>query len=268
MNSFKSSGLADRAELKAIVFALASCFVFIGFVVAIHRSAARNVRPATRIQLSPPPPPAPLPPRIRERMPDRNDVFRIVPSNFKGIDFDNRSYGDYRSSNGVNRELVLANGAFREFGDTSQWFNLNDVFYTDLTGDGMPEAIVMMTHIECTPNCDAGRNLLYVYSQNDGLKEILKYESGSGYQGCSLKSLTVKNGRMAFELFGHCPNPKPSSILDVHDTYDLTRVAFSFDGKKLVQNGKTFLTVPNRSEVTYGVDVRITDNRVPEPHEL
>jgi hypothetical protein len=269
MNSFKCSWLADRAELKAIVFAVATCFVFIGFIVAVHRS--RNVTATTRIHISPPPLPAP---RITERPADMNQMFRIVPSNFRAIDFENRSYGDYRSSNGAKRELVLSNGAFREFGDSSQWFNLNDVFYTDLTGDGVPEAIVMMTHVECSPTCDAGKNLLYVYSQmyvysqNDGLKEVLKYESGSGMAGCSIKSLTVKNGRMALELFGRCPNPEPSSILDIRETYDLTRVEFSFNGTKLVEKGKTFLRVPNLHEVNYGVDVRITDNRTPQSHEL
>jgi len=266
MNSFKCSWVADRAELRAIVFAVATCFVFIGFLVAIHRS--RNVRATTRIHISPPPPPPLEAPRITERPADRNQQFRIVPTNFKGIDFENRSYGDYRSSNGARRELVLTDGAFREFGDSSQWFNLNDVFYTDLTGDGVPEAIVMMTHVQCTPACDAGKNLLYVYSQNDGLREILKYESGSGYEGCSIKSLTVKNRSMALELFGRCPNPEASSILDIHDTYDVTRLEFSFNGKKLVEKGKTFLKVPNLHEVSYGVDVRITDNRTPESHDL
>jgi len=266
-NSFKSCGPANRAELKALVFALASCFVFIGFLLAIDRSAAPNVRPTTRIHISAPapPPPPPIPaPRITERPPDRNQAFRIVPSNFKGIDFENRSYGDYRSSNGAKRELVLVDGGFRQFGDSSQSFNLNDVFYTDLTGDGVPEAIVMITHIECAPTCDAGKNLLYVYSQKDGLKEILKYESGSGMEGCSLKSLTVKNGRMVLELFGRCPNPRASNILEIHDTYDLTRVGFSFNGKKLVETGKTFLKVPNDHEVSYGVEVRINENRTPE----
>ncbi len=266
MNSFKGSGMADRAELRAVVFALASCFIFIGFLVAINRSPSRIVASTTKIHISPPPPPPA--PRITERPADRNQMFRIVPTNFMGVDFENRSYGDYRSPNGAKRELVLTDGGFREFGDTSQWFNLNDVFYTDLTGDGVPEAIVMMTHIECSPTCDAGKNLLYVFSETDGLKEILKYESGSGMEGCSLRSLTVKNGRMALELFGRCPNPEPSNILDISERYDLTRVEFSFNGTKLVEKGKTFRTVPNRNEVNYGVDVRITDNRTPESDEL
>ncbi len=268
MNSFKSSGPADRAELKAVVFAVATCFVFIGFLVAIHRSAARSVGTTTRIHISPPPPP-PLPaPRVTERPPDRNQPFRIVPSNFRGLDFANRSYGDYRLSNGTIRDLILINGQFREFGDSQHWFDLNDVFYTDLTGDGSPEAIVMLTHIECGRMCDGGKNLIYVYSMNPRLQEILKYESGSGMQGCSLKSLTVENKQLTLDSFGKCP-PAPGIINDFvrYETYDLTRVEFAFNGKRLVPKRKTFLTLPNNQEGSYDVDIRITENQ-PVAHEL
>ena len=269
MNSFKSSGPADRAELKAVVFALASCFVFIGFLVGVHRSAARNVRPVTKIRISPPPPPAPPPAvRITERRPDRNEAFRVVPSNFRGLDFESRSYGDYRSSNGTIRDLVLIDGQFREFGDSSHWFDLNDVFYTDLTGDGIPEALVMMTHLECSRMCDGAKNLIYVYSQNPRLQEILKYESGSGIEGCSLKSLTVEKKQLTLDSFGKCP-PASGIIGDFvrYDTFDITRTEFAFNGKRLVPKKKTFLTLPNNQEVNYGVDVRISENRTPE-HEL
>jgi hypothetical protein len=265
MNSFKCSGLVDRAELKAIVFALAPCVLFIGFLVAVHRSAERNFRTTTKIHIPPPAPPAP---RVTERLPDKNEAFRVVPSNFRGLDFGLRSYGDYRLSNGSIRDLVLVNGQFREFGDTSHWFDLNDVFYTDLTGDGVPEAIVMMTHVECGRMCDGGKNLIYVYSQNPRLQEILKYESGSGIEGCSLKSLTVENKQLTLDSFGKCP-PAPGIISDFvrYDTYDLTRTEFAFNGKRLVPKKKTFLTFSDKPGVNYEVEVRINESRTPD-HEL
>jgi hypothetical protein len=266
MNSFKGCGLADRAEFKAILFALASCFIFIGFLVAINRSPSRIVRSTTKVHISPPPPPPA--PRVTERPPDKNQQFRVVPSNFRGLDFSSRSYGDYRLSNGTIRDLVLIDGQFREFGDSQHWFDLNDVFYTDLTGDGSPEAIVMMTHIECGRICDGGKNLIYVYSMSPRLQEILKYESGSGMQGCSLKSLTVDNKHLTLDSFGKCP-PAPGIINDFvrYETYDLTRIEFAFNGNRLVPKRKTFLTLPNNQEVSYGVDVRISENH-PLPHEL
>ncbi len=265
-NKFTSSGSADSSELKAIVFALASCFLFIGFLAAVQRASALNPKPAVKVRLSPPPPPAP---RITERPSDMNDRFRVVPTNFQGLDFATHSYGDYKLSDGTNRNLVLIDGKFRDFGDSSNWFDLNDVFYTDLTGDGKPEAIVMITHLECGRTCDGGKNLVYVYSTKYGvMNQILKYESGSGLEGCSLKSLVVKNGRLSLELFGRCPQPAGTSQEFVtQETYNLTRLDFSFNGTELVQKNKTVLVVPNHNEVSYGVEVRITDNRTPE-HEL
>ena len=258
---------ADPAEKKAIMFALLSCFLFIGFLTVVTRSAPRKGKPGPKVVVSVPAPLPPIPPApvgVAERPPDLNSRFRVVPSNFRGIDFATRSYGNYRLSNGANRELVLVDGQFREFSESSHWFDLDDVFYTDLTGDGSPEAIVMMTHLECGSKCNGGKNLLYVYSQDQPLNEILKYESGSGMEGCSLKSLTVKNRQLSLELFGRCPQPAGTSREQVRrETYDVTRLDFFFNGKQLVPRNKTFLTVPDDHEVTYGVDIRINDERTP-----
>jgi len=265
-NSFKNGKWADCAEVKALVFALASCFLFIGFLAAVQRSRAMDVKPV-KIHVSPPP----LPSRITERAPDMNERFRVVPSNFKGSDFWTRSYGNYKLSDGTKRELVLVDGKFRDFGNSSNWFDLSDVFYTDLTGDGTPEAIVMITHLECGRTCDGGKTLIYIYSHRYGvLHEILKYESGSGLEGCSLKSLIVKNERLSLDLFGRCPKAGDPQEFITHEsdkTYNLTRLDFAFDGLLLTQKNRTVRMVPNRNEVSYGVEVRISDVRPPE-HEL
>jgi hypothetical protein len=267
INRFTPSRPADSGELKAILFALGACFLFIGFLTVAQRRAPRHTRgrvyvsqprppalPAPEIQVEPPPPPV-----------DMYARFREVPASFHGINFATRSYGNYQLSDGTNRNLVLIDGQFREFGDSQHWFDLNDVVYTDLTGDGRPEAIVLMTHLECGRMCDGGKNLVYVYSQNYPLQEILKYESGSGIEGCSLKSLVVKNRQLTLDLFGKCP--PPPGIIDEfikRETYDLTRVEFFFNGKQLVLKKKTYLTLPNTGEVTSGVDIRIDDDRASE----
>lgn len=262
-NFFKCSGPADPAEKKAILFAVLSCLLFIGFLSVVSRFAPRDRR-VTKIHVSPPPLPVKpaTPPLVVERPLDLNSKFRLVPENFKGIDFATRSYGSYRLSAGERRDLVLIDGQFREFGDQQHWFDLDDVFYTDLTGDGNPEAIVMMTHLQCGSKCDGGKNLVYVYSQNYPMQEILKYESGSGMEGCSLKSLKVTNKRLALELFGRCPQAAGATSEFVRrDTYDVTRMEFFFNGKQLVPKPSMFLTLPDRNEVNYGVEVRISDGR-------
>lgn len=269
-NSFRFSGPADSSEKKAIVFAVLSCLLFIGFLTVVQRLAPRNRR-EYRIHVSPPPLPAkPVAPSlVIERPPDFNSRFRVVPANFKGINFATRSYGNYQLSEGLNRDLVLIDGQFREFGASQHWFDLDDVFYTDLTGDGSPEAIVMMTHLQCGTRCDGGKNLIYIYSQNYPMQEILKYESGSGMEGCSLKSFTVKKRRLTLELFGHCPQPAGATSDFVRrETYDVTRIEFFFNGKQLVPKPSAFLTLPDRNEVSYGVEVLIDDGRPTPEGEL
>jgi hypothetical protein len=277
MNCFiknPGSGVNGSSELKAILFALLACFIFIGFLTARHRLAAGNRRQVivNRSQrLAPPPPPVrpaqvpQVPTEVTPPAPDLNQRFRYVPSNFRAIDFKNRSYGDYTFSDGKTVDLALIDGQFRNYVGSSNWFDFNDVFYTDLTGDSSPEAIVMLTHIQCKSKCDGGKNLIYVYSMNyAGFKEILKYESGSGLEGCSLKSLIVKNRQLALELFGRCPQQsKDSTPLVRRDTYDLTRVEFRFNGEQLLAQKKTHVTVPDCGEVDYGVEVRIRDERSP-----
>src|ERR1700752_2402003 len=255
-------------ELKAVLFAGLSCFLFIGFLAVVSQRTSRNERRVTKIRASPPAQPGtPVPPvRVTEppKPPDANSKFRNVPPNFLQINFGTRSYGNYELSNGVNRDLVLIDGKFREVVNSHHWFDLDDVYYTDLTGDGSPEAIVMMTHLECGRQCDGGKNLVYVYSQDYPreypMNEIFKYESGSGLDGCSLKSLNVKNKQLTLELFGRCPQPAGTSHEFVRrETYDVTRLEYFFNGKELVQKKKTFLTVPDHNELSYGVDVHIED---------
>lgn len=268
-HSFIKGEPQDPPPVKAILLSILSCLLFIGFISAISRIGSPNRRVTYKhINASPPRPaefPAPEPPLP----PDANARYRVIPANFEGINFATRSYGNYRMSNGTNRDLVLIDGQFRDFGNSQQWFDLNDVYYTDLTGDGNPEAIVMMTHLECGRTCDGGKNLVYAYSQNYPMQEILKYETGSGLDGCSLKSLTVKNTQLTLELFGRCPQPAGTSRDFVrHETYDVTRIDFFFNGKQLVPKPSAYLTLPDNNQVSNGVEVRISENKRPAEHEL
>lgn len=252
------------SEKKAIGFAVLSCLVFIGLLSVVTRSSARTGKYQRKVLIADSAP-ASRPttaPMSTHRPPDSNTRFRVAPANFRGINFATRSYGNYRFTDGTDRELVLVDGQFRDFRNLNNWFDLDDVLYTDLTGDGSPEAIVMMQHIECGRECDGGKNLLYVYSQNYPMEEILSYESGSGMKGCSMKSLTVKNRRLTLEMFGRCPKLGDDAPNDnvIRDTYDVTRVEFFFNGRKLVPRPSTYIRVPNRHEVNYGVEINISDD--------
>ena len=263
----------DPSELKAILFALGACFLFIGLLTAANRSKPGKHKFATRDRTYQVPPPLPVqPPDVVTEVPapppslDVNQRFRFAPKMFQPYDFKNRSYGNYILSDGKETDLALINGQFRLYTSSSHWFDLNDVFYTDVTGDGGVEAIALLTHLECNSSaCDGGKSLIYVYSLDHGrFDEILKYESGSGINGCSLKSLIVKNRQLTLESFGKCPAPTTVTADDVRGkTYDLTRVDFRFNGKQLVPRDPTYFTVPDCHEVTSGVQVRISEERFP-----
>jgi hypothetical protein len=161
-------------------------------------------------------------------------------------------------------ELVLNNGRFRHSGASSHWFDLNDVVYTDLTGDGNPEAIVLLSHLTCSHTCDGGKNMIYVYS-NRGLNEIFRFESGSGLDGCSLQSITVKNKKLTLDQFGRCPKALGAERDDPtrRETYDVTRTEFRYNGDYLFQSKKSYLTLPDDNEVSWGVQIRINVDPTP-----
>ncbi|HEV8428479.1 MAG TPA: hypothetical protein VGQ41_11320 [Pyrinomonadaceae bacterium] len=278
MNCFRktptSSGAPDSSEIKAVLFALLACLLFIGFLTAFHWLGPRNRRQVTIIRSDqvPPPPLRPFEkprsaPQVSVEVPpppfDLNARFRVVPSNFRTIDFKNHSYGNYRLSDGRDVDLALTGGQFRHYGGSSHWFDFNDAYYTDLTGDGSPEAIVMLTHLECFKTCDGGKNLLFIYGLNSqGFSEILRYESGSGQGGCSLRSLTVKNRRLALELYGKCPQRAgQSNDWVIRDTFDVTRIDFALKGQHLVPKKSTVFTVSECNEVSYAVEVHIENER-------
>jgi hypothetical protein len=270
-----SSATLDSSELKALLFALFACFLFIGLLTAFRRpkEQRRVFFAVEHLDRAAPPPfrPAEAPPVTAELPPppqpaDLNARFRIAPRNFERIDFRNRSYGNYILSGGEVVDLALIDGQFRRYSSPQHWFDFSDIVYTDLTGDGSPEAIVLLSHLECGRACDGGRNLIYVYSLNHstGYTEILKYETGSGLNGCSLKSLNVKNRRLSLELFGQCPQPKGTTNDQTrHETYDVTQIGFRFNGELLLAEKPAHLKLRDCNEVNWGVEIRIDDERTP-----
>jgi len=116
---------------------------------------------------------------------------------------------------------------------------------------------------------DTGKSLLYVYSQNYPMQEILKYESDTWINGCSLKSINVTNGKLTLDLFGKCSLAPETSTEDIKPkTYKVTRLEFRFNGKQLLLKKKSHLTLPDRDEISHGVQINIVDKHLPAPHEL
>src|SRR3569832_2101634 len=174
MLPFSGFGPIDRSEGKALLFAAVFSCLFI-IVLAVARPHPRP----TRVSINEFAVPTPLPYTINEPQLSSEDSlaeFRIIPEHFESLDFTNHSYGTYISSNGKKLDLNLQHGLL-ELPNDSGWFELKDVYYTDLTGDNKAEAIIWLSHETCSPACDGGASLFYVYTMRSGkLKPIWHYE--------------------------------------------------------------------------------------------
>jgi hypothetical protein len=191
----------------------------------------------------------------------QSEKFRAVPEEFKQVDFKSFTY-PYEFSDGRRLLVTLKNGETEyEFGDDKGWFSLSDVYYPDLTGDGKPEALVLLSHVSCGGSCDGGAALIYIYTvRRNRLKSLWRYETGSIKYGCGLKSLTVRNRKITMELFGRCRRDGEELYGSAfHPVKDATRLAFEFNGRKFVKKGRAFISAPERDLRNYSPAISINE---------
>jgi len=243
MFPFREIGPFDRTEKKALLFAALFCALFIGLLSLL--SPAKHVRKKQLTIVSDTPLTTPFEtpePSFKAQL----ARFRSIPGNFSEVDFENFSYGSYTSSDLKPLSLNLTDG---KMWDDSGWFNLQDVYYRDLTGDGSPEAIVRLLHLRCHGTCDGGSDILYIYSRRNGkLKNIWRYETGSYAYGCGLKSITFGDKEITAQLFGRCStqamvSPGPVKFL----VEDATFTVFEFDGHRYLTKSARYIIEPIRN---------------------
>lgn len=203
------------------------------------------------------PPPANWYPEPKLSMEDSLQKFRVRPERFEQIDFYNRSYGPYQLSDGTKINLNLAQRRLY-LPENSGWFELKDVYYTDMTADGEPEAIVWLSHVTCGGGvCNGGSNLFYVYTKNKGkLKPIWQYETGSYGVGCGLQSFTAGGTQIVVELFGRCPGLDHPDLSEF-TAQDLTFIRFEFDGQRFAQKSVEYLNSLTSNPQSYEPGIRI-----------
>jgi hypothetical protein len=192
----------------------------------------------------------------------QNVNFKVPPDSFKGVDFKNFSY-PYQFSSGKKREVTLKGGEYEyEFADDRGWFSLSDVYFVDLTGDASPEAIASLSHVSCGGSCDGGAELFYVYTVRQNKVTLLwEFETGSLGYGCGLKSFSTRNQEITVELFSRCGGEEQEGGAPVSkfQTKDLTRMTFKFDGRKIVEVKKEYVSSPERSVQNYQPEISIKD---------
>jgi hypothetical protein len=251
MFPFSEIGPFDRSEKKALLVAFLFCAVF---VVLISVSApAKRVRKERLTIVSTTPATDPF-----SSVPSYIDPlqrFRVAPESFWDFDFMNFSYGDYVRSDGKRRPLIIQQGMMA---DDPGWFEVKEVFYNDLTGDGTPDAIVRLAHVQCDDMCYA-TDLFYIYTPRNGkLKNLWRYETGSYVYGCGLKSLTVGDKQMVMELFGRCStqamiSPGPAKFL----VEDATLTVFEFDGSRFITKSAKYIIEPMHDVESWEPKIRI-----------
>ena len=183
-----------------------------------------------------------------------------VTDNFHGIDFKNSSF-PYRFSWGKQVAVCLKNGHYEyDFRTERGWFDLSNVYVTDLSGDRLPEAIVMLSHVACGVSCDGGSALFYIYSfDNHRLKPLWQYETGSLAYGCGLKSFVAKRGTLTVELFGRCSRRnQTASSSGKFQVKDSTFVMFKLNGMRFVVRNRRFVSSPERSVLGYEAQINVS----------
>jgi hypothetical protein len=247
--------------MKAFVLSILTSLVFLSIIGLLSNSEKRDrprYPPQTILA------DCPKVTKVKEPL-DPNEKFRYVDGLFSHVDFKNRSYGQYRYSSGEKFDLIVRDGEFEyDFGpqEARGWFFLKDTFFTDVTGDGKPDAIVWFAHVECGVSCDGGRALFYVYSAaGDELKEIWRYETGAYSDGCGLKSLTIMNKQLVMQMFGRCSPPEKMTSEGVGKfmVSDTTILNFRFNGSRFVERSSEFLSAPTREVKNYNAEIHIVE---------
>jgi len=250
MVPFKNYGPMDRSERKALWLAIAAGSLFIVTLAVAHPPAPRK----HRLEATTAKPSTPFKYLEPESTPvEVNDRYRVVPEDFKNIDFKNHSYGVYKYPNGKEIDLTLYGGELR-LPDDLGWFSLKDVYYTSVTGDERPDAIVQLSHVQCGGgSCDGGSALLAIFQMRGGkLNKIWQYETGSYAYGCGLKSLTLDTKKIVVGLFGRCPDAaKESPGRAKFMVENVTYVLFVFDGHRFIAKTEDFVTAPARDVKNY-----------------
>lgn len=191
-----------------------------------------------------------------------------TPAEFSNIDFSNLSYPVSRERGSIR----LKNGKYQyddEKSSSHDSFELVDVDYADINGDGKKEAVVRLFRVSCGASCDGGSQLFYFYSiREKNLSLLTRIETGSLGYGCGLKSLIVNKQQLTLEVFKKCKltgtTIEPTSDADDEGggkfvAKDITRFLFRLDGRKLALEKREVF--PNESEDirNYGSTVSISD---------
>jgi hypothetical protein len=199
----------------------------------------------------------------RNEIKEQNAKFKIVPDEWKQIDFENFTYPTSRMKGFIH----LKNGKF-EYSNRKEYDEHfgsgGNGYYVDLVGDSVKEVIIFITDVSCGGSCDGGRELIYFYSiQNKKPILLGRIETGSRAYGCSIKSFKVKNKEITIEQFGRCQKKSDENenknYICKFCVKDLTVSKYILDGKKPKRTSSEIISTPeldvkNYTDTVYSIE--------------
>jgi hypothetical protein len=197
----------------------------------------------------------------------QHGTFRPIPLPFQQIDFANRTYRSSLWKGPIRLKDGAVEIPYEKIGGDS--FDLEDVYFADLNGDGIDEAIVPLFWLECGISCDAGSYLFFIYSMRNGRLRLLQELSTTSlaYE-CGLKSFTLNGKQLTVEVFKTCKytgssfKPTDNSYRDDWKffSHKFSRFTFAFTGNKFVLKKREFFPNPEPHVLNYHAQVAISRN--------
>jgi len=182
---------------------------------------------------------------------DKNDSYRVVPEEFRGVDFKNFKYPFGALTDGDLDERKPRAGG------TS--YHLDDVFFVDLTGTPEKEAVVIINSVSGGASSDGGSVNVYFIAANQRI--IGTINTGSRAYGCSLKSLTIQNKTINIEQFGSCVGRSDKSFPESSCKFcikDLTSSVYTFQKMKLLRESSQAIESPERNVINYKTEINFS----------
>jgi hypothetical protein len=201
-----------------------------------------------------------------ENLEIQNEKFKTIPEEFKDVNFKNYSY----PSDSLKKQIKLKDGKY-EYDEpktmSGGWFDFGDVYFIDLTNDEKKEAIVLLDEVSCGGSCDGGSDLMYIYQINQQKPHLIwHYSFGSAGYGCGLKTLTIKEKKIIFDVFGRCDNKmrlsetkEEFSNSGKSSSFGYTDFIFGFNDQKFVQEKMVFHSVGKLNHLNYKPEISIND---------
>jgi hypothetical protein len=194
--------------------------------------------------------------------------LKDAPTEFKGIDFKNISY----PISWKHRTISLKDGHVEFFEDKylgNAWFDLEDVDYVDLIGNGKLGAIVQLNAVMCGASCDGGSQFFYFFSiKGRKLTLLSRIETGSLAYTCGLKSFVLRNRSIVLEAFRKC-SFDGLSLMSAYDgdeggnkfiAREFTRLKFEFNGTGFVLKTRELHPNPDLDVKNYRAAISINNN--------